>query len=158
MTWGQTSPLFLWHIFINFTENAPFKNFCGVLISFNEVLKLQSFEFDASDIKPANALIVSFYIINFRENNEVSTKFHGVFCHGVIKWESFGWFNYVSTLVTSSTQMNLLNMLILAFMLRFGNFGWWNFFFMMKNDHFKQKLLLSPQFYLKCSWYVTQKV
>ena len=113
-------------------ENAPCKNFCGVLISFNEVLKLQSFEFDASDIKPANALIVSFYIINFRENNEVSTKFHGVFCHGVIKWESFGWFNYVSTLVTSSTQMNLLNMLILAFMLRFGNFGWWNFFLWWK--------------------------
>ena len=31
----KTSPLFLWHIFINSMEKEPCTKFCGVLISFH---------------------------------------------------------------------------------------------------------------------------
>ena len=40
--------------FVTFTEKEPCTKFCGVLISFHEVMKLLSFKFDASDVKTAN--------------------------------------------------------------------------------------------------------
>ena len=36
-------------MFINFLKKETCTKFCGVLISFNEVMKLQSFEFGVSD-------------------------------------------------------------------------------------------------------------
>ena len=35
-------------------EKEPYTNFCDVLISFHEVMKLKSFEFDESDVINAN--------------------------------------------------------------------------------------------------------
>ena len=35
-------------------EKKPFKNVCEVLVSFHEVMKLQSFEFSVNDVIPAN--------------------------------------------------------------------------------------------------------
>ena len=46
------------------------------MISFGEVRKLQSFEFGASDVIPANAQIISFHIFM---DNEISAKFNGLF-------------------------------------------------------------------------------
>ena len=73
---------FLGHIFVKFIEKEPSTKFCVVLISFKEVMKLQSFEFDASDVIPANALNILptfFHIfVNFMEN-ELSTKSYSVF-------------------------------------------------------------------------------
>ena len=42
--------------FVTFTEKEPCTKFCGVLISFHEVMKLLSFKFDASDVKTANGM------------------------------------------------------------------------------------------------------
>ena len=38
------SPLLFLHTFVDFMENEPSKNFCGFLIIFHEVMKLQSVE------------------------------------------------------------------------------------------------------------------
>ena len=46
-------------IFINFMEKEPYTKFCGVLINFNEVMKLQSVDFGVSDIIPANVQNIS---------------------------------------------------------------------------------------------------
>ena len=44
--------LFLWHILISFMKKEPCANFRGVLMRFHEVIKLQSLEFDVSDVIP----------------------------------------------------------------------------------------------------------
>ena len=60
-------------------EKESCTKFCHVLISFNEVMKLQSFEFDASDV--ILRMYKTFYIfVNFTEN-ELSAKFYGVLDH-----------------------------------------------------------------------------
>ena len=46
--------LFLLHNFKYFMEKKPCAKFCGVLISFHKVMKLQSFESDVSDVIPVN--------------------------------------------------------------------------------------------------------
>ena len=51
---AKSSVLLLWHIFVSFMENKSGKNVCGVLVSFHEVIKLQSFEFSVIDVIPAN--------------------------------------------------------------------------------------------------------
>ena len=103
-------------------EKQLYTKFGGVLISFTEVMNLQSFDFDASDFIPTNSQWSSFHItVNFMEN-ELSTKFYGVF-HHFLKLQSFEWLNFVSKLVTSSTRMNVRNMLIVAYMQNFVNFG-----------------------------------
>ena len=48
----KTPSLFLWHIFVDFMDKEPCTKFCGVLIRFREVVKLQSFEFNVSDVIP----------------------------------------------------------------------------------------------------------
>ena len=62
-------------------------------------------------------------------DNELSTKFYGVLDHfkELIKFRSFKWLNRVLTLVTSSTRMNIHDMLILAYMWTFWNFYWCHF-------------------------------
>ena len=45
---AKASHLFLRHIFVNFMEKEPCTEFCGVLIRFQDVIKLQSFEFSES--------------------------------------------------------------------------------------------------------------
>ena len=98
--------------------NEPCTKFCGVLISFNEVIKLQSFEFDASDVIPANAQIISFHIfINFMEN-ELSTKLNSVFDHfsRTYKVTKFWMIKLCLDVSDVLTQINILNMLILTYM------------------------------------------
>ena len=58
---------------------------CGVLVSFYEVMKLRSFEFDIYDVIPANIQNFSPWFslhifVNFMER-EPSTRFNGVFEH-----------------------------------------------------------------------------
>ena len=101
-----------------------------------------------------------YFLILWRRNFLQSFMVFLTIFQEIIKLGSFGWFNYTLTLVTSSTRMNIPNMLILAYMLTFGNFGrrkfvlWWKMIIVNILNHFK----LSPQFYLKFSWYITQKV
>ena len=47
--------LFLCHILISFMKKEPCANFRGVLMRFHEVIKLQSLEFDVSDVIPMNS-------------------------------------------------------------------------------------------------------
>ena len=66
-------------------EKGPYTKFCGVLISFNEFLKLKTFEYDVSDVIHAN--VKTFHnrfsehvFVNFMEK-EPSAKFYGVLAH-----------------------------------------------------------------------------
>ena len=51
---AKTLILLLWHIFVSFMKKKPCKNICGVLVSFHEFLKSQSFEFSVNDVIPTN--------------------------------------------------------------------------------------------------------
>ena len=60
---------------VNFTEKEPFTKFEGVLISFHEVIKLQSFEFRVGNVIPENdqktshlTFLYIFFLILCREN------------------------------------------------------------------------------------------
>ena len=53
-TGGQNFTHVFMPYFVTFTEKEPCTKFCGVLISFHEVMKLLSFKFEASDVKTAN--------------------------------------------------------------------------------------------------------
>ena len=96
-------------------EKENCTKFCGVLISINKVIKLQSFAVDASDVIPANVQNISlflFYIFNFMEY-EPSTKFYGIFDRFSVTYrESYEVLNdyTVSTLVTSSIPMTIHSM------------------------------------------------
>ena len=66
-------------------EKGPYTKFCGVLISFNEFLKLKAFEYDVSDVIHAN---VKTFLNRFSEHvfvnfmdKEPSAKFYGVLAH-----------------------------------------------------------------------------
>ena len=66
-------------------EKEPYTKFCRVLISSHEVMKLQSFKCNMSDVILANAQNISFlvffaYICNFMEK-EPFTQFFGPFDH-----------------------------------------------------------------------------
>ena len=53
---------------IDFIEKELSKTFCGVLIIFHELMMLQGFEFDVSDLIPVNVQNISdlfFYILAF---------------------------------------------------------------------------------------------
>ena len=63
-------------------DTEPVTKFCGVLIRFREVIKLQSFEL--SDVIPANVqnisvLVFFAFFVSFMEKKP--TKFYGVFNH-----------------------------------------------------------------------------
>ena len=51
---------------------------CGVLISFHEVMKLQSLEFGLSDVIPANIQNISSLVFFSFMEKKLSTKFYGV--------------------------------------------------------------------------------
>ena len=59
--------------FFNFKEKKPCTKSCGILVSFYEVVKLQSFEFDVSDVILANAqnilpgFLCIFFIASWRK-------------------------------------------------------------------------------------------
>ena len=55
----KSSSLSLWHIFVSFMEKESYTKFCNVLVRFNKVIKLQSFEFSVSDVIPANLRNIS---------------------------------------------------------------------------------------------------
>ena len=56
---AKQSPLLLCHNFNDFMEKEPCANFCIVLISSHEVMKLKSFESDVSGFIPANVQNIS---------------------------------------------------------------------------------------------------
>ena len=63
----------------------PCTKFCGVLIRFHEVVKLQSFEFSVSDVIPENVqhispLVFFAFFVSFMEKKP-PIKFYGVFDH-----------------------------------------------------------------------------
>ena len=77
--------LFLWQIFLNFMENEPCTTFRGVLISFNEVMKLQSLNFTQVTSYPRIHRTfhpwLSFHVfVNFMKN-EFSKKLYCVYDH-----------------------------------------------------------------------------
>ena len=66
-------------------EKDPCTNFCGVLVRFHEVIKLQSSEFSVSDVIPTNVqsmspLVFFAFFTSFQEKKR-PIKFHGVFDH-----------------------------------------------------------------------------
>ena len=72
-------------------EKEPCTKFCGNLISFHEVIRLQSFEFDVSDITPANLqnilpLLHLFAFVNFVQK-EPYTEFYSVSDHFTRSYE-----------------------------------------------------------------------
>ena len=71
-TWDQNFTLLLWHIFVNFMEKGSCTKLWAVLISFQEVMKWKSFEFDVSDVINVNVKIFhhwfpSHIFVNFME-------------------------------------------------------------------------------------------
>ena len=63
----------------------PCTKFCGVLIRFHKVVKLQSFEFSVSDVIPENVqnispLVFFAFFVSFMEKKP-PIKFYGVFDH-----------------------------------------------------------------------------
>ena len=52
--WGQDFTSVFCIFFVNFIEKELSTKYCGVLIIFHEVMKLQTFELDATDVMPAN--------------------------------------------------------------------------------------------------------
>ena len=58
--------------------------FCSVLIKFQEVMKLQRFEFSVNDVIPANVQVLPWFSLQFFVNfteRKPPIKFHGVFVH-----------------------------------------------------------------------------
>ena len=53
-TWAQTSTSAFMPFFVNFMEKEPGIKFCGVLIRFPGVIKLQSLGFSVRDVIPAD--------------------------------------------------------------------------------------------------------
>ena len=91
------------------------------MISFREVMKLQRFEFDVSDVIPTNAQKISplvFFACKFYGKKNILQSFmvYFIIFHEPMNLQSFKWLNCVSIKVTSSTQMNINNMLIVACM------------------------------------------
>ena len=70
------------YFFVHFIKREPCTNFCGVLISFHEFMKLQSFEFGVTDVIPANVQNISLlvFLAQFTEKEPI-TNFYGVFDH-----------------------------------------------------------------------------
>ena len=60
-------------------EKEPCRMFCGVLVRFHEVIKLQSFEFSVSDAKLANLQIFHPWF----------SLFYGVFDHSLRTFAKF---------------------------------------------------------------------
>ena len=50
---------FFFHICVTVMEKEPSTTFCDILIIFHKVMKFKTFEFDESDIIPANLHVVS---------------------------------------------------------------------------------------------------
>ena len=124
---------------------------CGVLVRFHEIMKLQSFEFSVIDVMPTNLenispLVSVQFFLTFVEKKP-PIKFHDIFDHFSRTYE-VGKFLMVKLYLNVSEirhanehksyancglHVNFLNVLLISFC------------FMMKKDHFKQKLLLFPQ-------------
>ena len=65
-------------VFINFMQKQPFAKFFCVLITFQEIMKLQSFKFAVSDVTRE---FYSHAFVNFMKR-ELSIEFFGVFEKG----------------------------------------------------------------------------
>ena len=95
-------------------EEKTCAKFGGVLITFHEVVKLQSFEFGVSDVIPANVQNISplvvflcvFLLVLWRKNIVQSFMVLLILLREIMKSRRFDWFNCVSTQVTSSTYAN----------------------------------------------------
>ena len=66
-------------------EKEPGTKFCSLLVRFQEVIKLQSFEFSVSEVIPANVqniapLVFFAFFVSFMEKRS-PLKFHVVFNH-----------------------------------------------------------------------------
>ena len=101
------TPQFLWHNFNDFMEKELCIKFCGVVISFHEGMKLQSFESGMSDVIPTNIQnnlsLVFFTYFYYFYGKEPFTQFYGRFDHFlrtyVVKfWMiKFSWHNWRHT-------------------------------------------------------------
>ena len=83
------------------------------------------------------------FFFSFIEKNP-PIKFHGVFDNFSWTYEvaKFWMLNCISTYVMPYTPLNKQNIIIVGYMETFGVLLLMSFCFMMKKDHFKQKLLL----------------
>ena len=97
----KASSLFLCQIFVNCIEKECCTKFCGNLIRFHKVIKLQSFAFSVCDVIATNVynmspLIFFAFFVTFMEKTPI-IKFY-VFDHfsGTIKLQSFEWLNCIS--------------------------------------------------------------
>ena len=135
-------------------EKRPCTNVCGVLVSFHEVMKLQSFFWKWHHTHEytthfTTGFLCIFLLILWRRNLHQSLMVFLTIFHKFMKLQNFKWWNYVLPYLTSSTQMNIHNMLTMAYMLILRIKLWPNswsiaFCIMMKKDRFKEKLLLCP--------------
>ena len=96
--WGQNvTPVFMAFLFFfNLMEEEFCTKFYGVLISFHEVIKLQSFEFGVTDVIPANVKkmftpgFLCIFLLLAKEN--VLWSFWWFF-RKIIKLRRFEWLN-----------------------------------------------------------------
>ena len=123
----------------------PYTRFYGVLIRFQEVIKLQSFKF--SEMTSYHECTKHFspgFLCVFRFMEKKPIRFDGVFVHFSRTYEivrvivnscKFD----VSEIIQTNEHKKYVNCDLPV------NFSIFIFCFMMKMDHFKQKLFLSPQ-------------
>ena len=64
-------------MFVISMGKEPFTKFCGIVISFHEVIKIQKFEFNGMDVIPVNVRNISPIFME----KEPSTRFYGVLDH-----------------------------------------------------------------------------
>ena len=145
---AKTLPMFLWNNFVNFMEKDPCTKFCGVLIRFHEVIKLQSFEFSVSDVYPWMYKIfhlwfcLHFLSVLWRKKPPI--KFYGVFDHfsrayEVAKFWMIKLYVNVSDVIHANDHTKYANC---GLPVNFWTFLSTSFCFIIKKDNFKQNLLL----------------
>ena len=118
------------YAFVNFIEKESCTKFCGILVRFHEIIKLQSFEFSLSDVIPANIQNISSLVF-----------FAFFFFTNLWSCEVFNVKPYLNVRETIHTNEQTKHANCGLHGLR----GFMSFCFKTKKDHFKQKLLLWPQ-------------
>ena len=125
----------------------PCTKFCSVLIKFQEVIKLEIFEFSISDVIPGNVQNISslvFFAFFVRIIEKKPIKFYGVFVqfwwtYEVAKFWIIKLYLDVHDIIHMNKHTKYASCDVPV---RFWIFLLMSFCFMMKKDHFKQKLFL----------------
>ena len=133
---AKNSPFFLWHHFNEVVEKQPCTKFFRVSISSHKVLKLQSFETGVSDVILVNVQNISAlaFFAHFCEFYGKRT-FCGRLDHLLERIKCL----YASDVIHANEHTEYVNC---DLRVNFLKFWLMSFCFVMRKDHFKQKLLL----------------